>query len=123
MKNSKIQLTQLEYSIQQLWSGTWEEVTTESTFQDAKNQVKCYRDNMPQPVRMVKRRVLKDFSRDFLMQLPTIRQTHSDNVKIETKTYIFLVSRMTLADGANVDNEVTILRKNKSFNWVEISKF
>lgn len=53
--------TEDEYEIQSLWSGQWECVTTESTWREAKTQVKCYRDNEPHIAhRIVKKRVKKE---------------------------------------------------------------
>lgn len=47
-----------EYQIQSLWSNTWEVVTIEDNFKDAREQVKCYRLNEPHiQHKIVKRRV------------------------------------------------------------------
>jgi hypothetical protein len=47
-----------EWEIQGLYSGQWETVTTEESRKDAKEQLKCYRENEPGTAfRSVKKRV------------------------------------------------------------------
>jgi hypothetical protein len=47
-----------EFEIQCNYEGYgWEMVTTETTWKDARDQIKCYRENQPAPYRIVKKRV------------------------------------------------------------------
>lgn len=46
-----------------VWYGShgWEHETTETSWKDARAQLKCYRENCPQyPVKLIKRRVKVD---------------------------------------------------------------
>jgi len=53
-------ITKDEYQIQGYFAGYgWETETTEATYKDAKTQAKCYRENVPYPIRIVKKRVKK----------------------------------------------------------------
>ena len=53
-------ITKDEYQIQGYYIGYgWETETTEDTYKDAKTQVKCYRDNVAYPIRIVKKRIKK----------------------------------------------------------------
>jgi len=124
MKNLKrIPLTEISYILQENVTGTWEDSVSYNNLKEAKIDLKSYRENSKYGSRLIKRRVLKTFTREFLMSLPTIHKGHFDDVKIESKKYRFLVSRMTIEDGAKVNNEITILKLNSSFNWVEIDKY
>jgi len=39
--------TRDEYEVQGKYYGTWELETTESTYKEAREQLKCYRENVP----------------------------------------------------------------------------
>lgn len=52
--------TEDEYHIEGHYCHGWETVTIESTWKEAKAQVKCYRENEPNAFRVVKKRVKKD---------------------------------------------------------------
>jgi len=49
-----------EYEIQGNNGYGWECETTEETYKAAKEQLKCYRENVNYPVRIVKKRVKKE---------------------------------------------------------------
>jgi hypothetical protein len=50
-----------EYEIQGLYQTGWELETVEETYKEAKQQVKCYRDNVPgTSFKIVKKRVKKE---------------------------------------------------------------
>jgi hypothetical protein len=121
--SKRITLTETMYVIQGNYSGVWEDETQSTDYKEAKEDLKSYRQNSQYPSRLIRRRVLKDFSREFLLSLPTLHVGHFDNIKLESKKYRILVSRLTKADGARVDNEVIILKLNSSYNWVEINKY
>ena len=44
------------YEIQVNYGYGWDVETTEENYSDAKEQLKCYRDNVSYPVRIVKKR-------------------------------------------------------------------
>lgn len=46
-----------EYEIQANYGFGWERETTEETYENAKRQIRCYRENVSYPVRIVKKRV------------------------------------------------------------------
>jgi hypothetical protein len=46
-----------EFEIQGDYGYGWEMVTVESTWLEAKEQIKCYRENQPAPYRIVRKRV------------------------------------------------------------------
>jgi len=52
---------------------------------------------------------------DFIRSLPTLREGHFENLKLEWDAegsrYRFLVSRMTVADGAPKDHQVILEHK------------
>ncbi len=48
-----------EYDIEGYYNGEWEVECTESTFKDAKAQIKLYRENAPNAYRIRKRRIKK----------------------------------------------------------------
>ena len=53
-------ITKDEYQIQGYFAGYgWETETTEATYKDAKTQAKCYRENVPYLIRIVKKRIKK----------------------------------------------------------------
>lgn len=52
-----IRKTKDEYEIQGHYGQGWEMVTTEETWREAKNQLKCYNENEPYPHRIKKKRV------------------------------------------------------------------
>ena len=56
MKNY-IRKTVDEYEVQGNYGQGWECVTTEETYRDAREQLKCYNENEPYPHRIVKKRV------------------------------------------------------------------
>lgn len=47
------------YTVQGFYSGQWEDETTEETFKAAKEQLKAYRENMPEYAHKIKREVTK----------------------------------------------------------------
>lgn len=47
--------TEDEYNIQGFYCGQWENVTTESTPKEAKDQLKCYRENEPNTAFRIKK--------------------------------------------------------------------
>lgn len=49
-----------EYEIQGNYGQGWECVTTEETRKAAREQLKCYNENEPNPHRIVKKRVKKE---------------------------------------------------------------
>lgn len=56
-----IRKTYDEYEIQGFYYGTWETVTTEETYKDAKEQLKCYNENEKNVShRIVKKRIRKE---------------------------------------------------------------
>jgi len=50
-----------------------------------------------------------EFTADALKQLPTIKEGHFDNLKMEKNGVQYWLSRMTVADGAPYDNQVTVM--------------
>ena len=44
------------WEIQELYDGVWEMVTTEASFQDAKTNIKLYKENEPNQFKIVKKR-------------------------------------------------------------------
>lgn len=119
----KIALTEINYILQENCAGSWEDSVSYDNLKEAKADLKSYQLNSKYGSRLIKRRVLKTFERSFLLSLPTIHKGHFDDVKIESKKYRVLISRCTKADGAKIDNEITILKLNSSFNWVEVEKY
>lgn len=117
-----ILLTEKEYEIQGLYSGTWECVTTESNWKDAKAQVKCYRENESVPFRIVEKRPLRTFSLTELLTLPTLSQGQFDDLKIEKGVTRVWLSRMTKADGMPYNNQVTVERIVNG-NWKQLQQY
>lgn len=56
------------------------------------------------------------YTKKHLEGLPTLSQGQTDNLKIERPAYRVWLSRMTVADGMEYDNQVTIERYVKN-NW------
>lgn len=57
--------TEDEYQIQGYYSGQWEMVTTETTWSEAKQQLKCYRENETGTAfRIVKKRIKKHLDKE-----------------------------------------------------------
>lgn len=52
-----IRKTKDEYQIQGNCGYGWDVETYEETYKEAKDQAKCYRDNVSYPIRIVKKRV------------------------------------------------------------------
>ena len=52
-----VRKTEDEFEIQGDYGYGWEMVTTESTWKEAKEQIKCYRENQPAPYRIKMKRV------------------------------------------------------------------
>lgn len=65
---------------------------------------------------------MKKYSLAELKKLPTIHSAHFDNLKVETPTRRVWLSRMTKADGASCDNEVTVEHLEKGY-WVPVAKY
>lgn len=59
------------------------------------------------------------FSLARLEALPTIRQGHFDNLKVEYQNYRLWLSRMTVADGALHDHMVVVEHLNAKGEWLE----
>jgi hypothetical protein len=51
---------------------------------------------------------MRRFSLIDLINMPTLEQGHFDNLKVKTDTKRVWLSRMTVADGAEYDNQVTV---------------
>jgi hypothetical protein len=49
-----------EYEIQSCFEGTRECEVTESTYKEAREQLKCYRENSPYPSKLIKKRIKKE---------------------------------------------------------------
>ena len=57
--------TEDEYQIQGYYNSQWETVTTETTRSEAKQQLKCYRENETGTAfRMVKKRIKKHLDKE-----------------------------------------------------------
>lgn len=122
MKTS-ILLTEKEYEIQGFYSGTWECVTAESTYKEAKAQAKCYRENeLGTAFRIVEKRPLRTFSLTELLALPTISSGHFDDLKIEKGVTRVWLSRMTKEDGMPYNNQVTVERLVNG-NWKQLQQY
>jgi hypothetical protein len=64
------------------------------------------------------------FSLDHLERLETISQGQADDLKIDAGVYRVWLSRMTVADGMEYDNQVTIETFNKeSGAWETFMKY
>jgi hypothetical protein len=60
---------------------------------------------------------VSDYSKAALAKLPTLRVGHTDDLKLESETERVWLSRMTKADGAGQDHQVTISRKREDGTW------
>jgi hypothetical protein len=54
-----IRKTYDEYELEGYYYGSWEYILTAENFKDAKEQIKCYRENDSRPYRIVKHRIKK----------------------------------------------------------------
>lgn len=49
--------TELQYVVQGYYSQGWEDLTASTDYREARADLKAYRENAPEPVRLIKRRV------------------------------------------------------------------
>lgn len=57
-KKAKINKWSFDYVIQGNYGSGWDDLTTEETYLDGINQLKCYNENENYPHRLIKRKVL-----------------------------------------------------------------
>lgn len=64
------------------------------------------------------------YSLSELKSMPTIKEDHFMNLKVETEDTRIWLSRMTKADGADYNNEVLIEKLNpKTYNWEHFESY
>jgi len=62
------------------------------------------------------------YTAEELKKMPTLHSGHFDNLKIDTGTVRVWLSRMTVADGAPYNNQVTVERLLAG-KWTEVDKY
>jgi hypothetical protein len=60
---------------------------------------------------------MKRYSLNELEAMPTIRQGHCDDLKVKTDDTRVWLSRMTVADGMEYNNQVQVYKLNKNHDW------
>lgn len=65
---------------------------------------------------------MKKFTLTELEKLPTLHQGHFDNLKIKDGNVRVWLSRMTVADGMEYNNQVTVENLING-NWVTVAKY
>jgi hypothetical protein len=60
---------------------------------------------------------------DELEAMPTIRQGHFDDLKVESDDTRVWFSRMTVADGMEYNNQVQVYKLNKNHDWKLVQEY
>jgi hypothetical protein len=66
---------------------------------------------------------MKRYSLNELEAMPTIRQGHCDDLKVKTDDTRVWLSRMTVADGMEYNNQVQVYKLNKNHDWKLVQEY
>jgi hypothetical protein len=107
----------------------WEYVISEDSRAEIKKRLKEYRENQGQYSYTIKQIRTPVFQPDKEMltlskakEFPILHSGHCENIIFENEKYRVTISRMTIQDGMEYNNEITVLKLVKGL-WKEINKY